>query len=64
MLTLLSASCATEISNVTCPALVGYDKEFQKRAAEQLHKLSDEELKTLLNDYMKLRKACKSLKDD
>ena len=64
---MLNAACGTVPSSKTlCPSLVIYSKEFQQQAAEELKALgkTDSQIKVLLNDYQKLRKACRSLNDD
>lgn len=63
ILTILSASCATEVSKTVCPTIVSYSKEFQNQVADELRNMgkSNAQIKVLLEDYMKLRKACRSL---
>lgn len=66
MMTQLNVACGTEVSRTVCPSLVTYSKEFQAKAADQLRDLgkTEVEIKQLLGDYMKLRAACRSLKND
>jgi hypothetical protein len=66
-LTILTTACgAVGSSKVLCPQLVEYSKEFQLKASEELRALgkTDSQIKTLLDDYRKLRAACRSLEDD
>lgn len=65
VITLLSG-CATssekilEVSLNKCPPLRNYSRETLFKAAESLKKLvDDEELEMLVNDYGKLREACR-----
>ena len=57
--------CATnskvlEVSLNKCPPLRKYSNETLMKAAESLRKLvDDEELEMLVNDYGKLREACR-----
>lgn len=63
MLTVLSVGCTTAISNPKCPVLIKYSAEFQKKAAASLKaRKDDKEVTQLVNDYGKLRDACRSLK--
>ena len=62
---LLLTACDTESSKPivrsVCPPLINYSPEFQAKVAEELSKLSDAELKTLVTDYGKMREACRAL---
>jgi hypothetical protein len=67
--TTLLAGCATGLSEPlpvlrpVCPPLVQYDRDFQKRAAEELSKLPPASaLAVFMNDYVKLRDACRAMK--
>jgi hypothetical protein len=67
--TTLLAGCATGLSEPVavvrplCPPLIRYDRDFQKRAAEELAKLPPgSALPVFLNDYVKLRDACRAVK--
>jgi hypothetical protein len=45
-----------------CPLLVQYDRDFQRRAADELAKLPPgSALAVFMNDYVKLRDACRAL---
>lgn len=46
-----------------CPALVTYPAEFQKLAADELDAIRQDnpKLNIMMNDYVKLRRACRKL---
>lgn len=65
-ITFILAGCATlrqeQISVVvnSCPAIVNYTPEEQKIAAQELQKLfTNSQLAVMINDYAKLRAACR-----
>jgi hypothetical protein len=64
----LLAGCATGLSEPlpvlrpVCPPLVKYTPDFQRRAAEELSQLPPgSALAVFMNDYVKLRDACRGL---
>lgn len=67
MLATASSSCSPSLSQEqikvvinNCPALVNYTTDEQKKAAEELRALyTNSQLAVMLNDYAKLREACR-----
>ena len=64
----LLAGCETgrseaPVVRLTCPPLVTYDKDFQKRAGEELKALPPHSAtQDIVTDYSKLRDACRNIK--
>lgn len=68
MMTLQSAcirATSSTIVRTMCPPLVSYSKTIQKKAAVELDSLpKDSALRILVNDYIKLRDACRRVSSD
>lgn len=67
LMTPLLGACKTVPSEplivTTCPPLAKYDKEMQKRTAQELKALPPgSSLPKYMNDYSKLRDACRKIK--
>jgi F0F1-type ATP synthase membrane subunit b/b' len=66
-LTTLLLGCATEQKSfkVICPPLTRYTPEFRSKLATTLEQAGKDqaEIQQIVGDYMKLRDACRSLKD-
>jgi hypothetical protein len=60
---MLLGGCATPNFKVICPPLATYTKEFQSKVADALENKSEIEIQQIVGDYLKLRDACRSLKD-
>jgi hypothetical protein len=67
-MTTLLGGCATGLSEPlpvlrpVCPPVVQYDRDLQRRAWEELAKLPPgPALAVFMNDYVKLRDACRAL---
>jgi hypothetical protein len=65
----LIAGCETvrseaPVVRLTCPPLITYDKEFQKRAGAKLSKLPpNSATQEVVTDYSKLRDASRNIKE-
>ena len=60
---LLVTACETVSINSTCPPLVEYSQDFQKRAAKRYEELEkDNELRVVITDGKVLRDKCRAIK--